>query len=959
MGWIDQCGPPAQNVRQEIHNRKAAAATVAAFPPDSRRNSTPMAAYPPHLPGFAEAGSHASAHNGAEETLRLYQRVEAQQAALLDVVRGGVLANDFAAACRQLNEVTAQALGVERTSIWLMDADGGTLALQDLYQPGEGRHSSGMVLSQAEYPRYFEALNASRAISATDARNDPRTSEFKSNYLIPLGIESMLDACIWLGGESLGVVCVESIGNRRVWQPDELQFAASVADLVAIAYETEERRVAEAKLRASEQRFEVSFRLSPDNMILVRVSDNVIVEVNRNFEEQTGYTSEELCGKPILALHLWTDEREMREWNRLISETGRVADYDCSLRMRSGEIRRFQLSSERVEIGGQAFVLTAARDITRARQQERIVRQLSDSMAGATGAGFFRTLVAQLAETLGADLAFVGELSQDVEGHVRTVAAVLDGKEVANFTYPLSGSPCVNVLDAGVCCYPDHVAELFPDDKALAQKGIRAYVGSPLMDSHGHPLGLMSVLFRRPLEDSEMAESLLRIFAIRAAAELERLVQLKELEFRASHDLLTGLPNRLRLERTIAEQISQQRGPGGGPRHGALLLIDLDRFKEINDTLGHAVGDNLLVRAAKRLQSEMQQAHDAFVARLGGDEFGIWIPNAADAKAAGVAARRALDALTAPFDISGYRLEIGASVGIALYPDHGESATELFRRADIAMYQAKRTSAGWEVYNAEEDPYSPARLGLMNQLGSAVRAGEFELNFQPRLTLTDRKLAGFEALVRWRHPQLGLLPPGQFIPLAELSDAIRPLTLWIIDAALKQQAEWRSAGRSVSMAVNLSPRLLMDRSCPDQIEALLRRHGSDPSQVECEVTESSLIVDTGRVSETLRHLHEMGLKIAIDDFGTGYSSLSHLKRLPLHALKIDVSFVTHMIANEQDAAIVSSTIGLAHNLGLSVVAEGIEDEATLIRLTDLGCNEGQGYFIARPMPAAEAARWLH
>lgn len=938
----------------------SAAVRVAVSQPPWHVTLNPMAAQSFDPPALADARQQdpALAPSGTPDPLRVYQRVEAQQAALLDVVRGGILANDFAAACRQLNEVTAQALGVERTSIWLMDAEGGELVLQDLYLPDEGRHSGGMVLKQSDYPRYFEALNASRAISAPDARRDPRTAEFAATYLVPLGIESMLDACIWRGGASLGVVCVESVGRRRDWQPDEQQFAASVADLVAMAHETEERRVAEARLRASEQRFEVSFRLNPDNMILVRHADNVIVEVNRNFEEQTGYTSEELRGQSIMSLHLWTDATEMRAWNRLIAETGKAVDFEAHLRMRSGEVRQFQLSSERVLIDGQPFVLTAARDITRARREERMVRRLSDSMAGATGAGFFRTLVSQLADTLGADMALVGEVSHELDGHVRTVAVWRDGKEADNFTYALQGSPCTNVLGKGLCCYVDRVAELFPEDRALARMGMRAYVGAPLLDSSGQPLGLMSVLFRRPLEKSDLAESLLRIFAIRAAAELERLVQLKELEFRASHDLLSGLPNRLRLERTIAEQMSQRRGPGGVARHGALLLIDLDRFKEINDTLGHAVGDTLLLRAAKRLQTEMQQAYDATVARLGGDEFGIWLPDAADARVAEAAARRALAAITAPFDISGYRLEIGASIGIALFPDHGESATELFRRADIAMYQAKRSGAGCEVYNAEEDPYSPARLGLMSQLGSAVRAGEFELNFQPRLTLTDRKLAGFEALVRWRHPQLGLLPPGQFIPLAEISDAIRPLTLWIFDAALKQQAAWRAAGRHAAVAINLSPRLLMDRSCPDQIEALLRRHDADPTMVDCEVTESSLIVDTGRVSETLRHLHAMGMKIAIDDFGTGYSSLSHLKRLPLHSLKIDVSFVTHMIANEQDAAIVASTIGLAHNLGLTVVAEGIEDEATLIRLRELGCNEGQGYWIARPMPAAEAARWM-
>jgi EAL domain-containing protein (putative c-di-GMP-specific phosphodiesterase class I) len=243
-------------------------------------------------------------------------------------------------------------------------------------------------------------------------------------------------------------------------------------------------------------------------------------------------------------------------------------------------------------------------------------------------------------------------------------------------------------------------------------------------------------------------------------------------------------------------------------------------------------------------------------------------------------------------------------------------------------------------------------------LGEAVNSGQLELHYQPRMSFVDSKASGFEALVRWRHPQLGLLLPSQFIPLAELSDVIRPLTIWVIDEALTQLARWHAKGRLVFIAVNISARHLMDDSFPDQVKRLLDKHRIDPALLELEITESAIIAEPERANQTLMRIHAMGVRISIDDFGTGYSSLSHLKRLPLNALKIDVSFVTHMLTNEQDAVIVESTIGLAHNLGLSVVAEGIEDAETQKRLRALGCDEGQGYFIAHPMDSVAASTWL-
>jgi EAL domain-containing protein (putative c-di-GMP-specific phosphodiesterase class I) len=297
-------------------------------------------------------------------------------------------------------------------------------------------------------------------------------------------------------------------------------------------------------------------------------------------------------------------------------------------------------------------------------------------------------------------------------------------------------------------------------------------------------------------------------------------------------------------------------------------------------------------------------------------------------------------------------------VGIALAPRDAATADGLLRCADVAMYSAKRERSGFCSYSPGQDPYTADRLALLSELGSAFRRGEMVLHYQPRVSLAQRRLRGFEALVRWNHPRLGRLAPAQFIPLAELSDVIRPLTLWILEESLRQQREWAGAGRATHLAVNFSARHLLDDACPEQIAAILAQAGSAAETLELEITESALIADPEHATATLERIRALGVQIAVDDYGTGYSSLSHLRRLPLHALKIDVSFVRNMLRSAPDRAIVESTVGLAHNLGLSVVAEGIEDEETLGALRAIGCDEGQGYFIAPPMDAVEAGRWM-
>jgi diguanylate cyclase (GGDEF)-like protein len=425
-----------------------------------------------------------------------------------------------------------------------------------------------------------------------------------------------------------------------------------------------------------------------------------------------------------------------------------------------------------------------------------------------------------------------------------------------------------------------------------------------------------------------------------------------ELEHQALHDQLTDLPNRVLLRERLRQAIAAARRDG---HPLALLVLDLDRFKEVNDTLGHHYGDLLLREVGSRLQGVLR-AGDT-LARLGGDEFAIVLPMAG-AQTAHAFTATIVQALTQPFVLDGHRFDIGASIGIALVPEHGVEADVLLRRADVAMYIAKRTGSGHALYTPEQDPNSPARLGLISDLRRAIEAGELALCFQPKVDLRSGRLTGVEALARWPHPERGAIPPDQFIPLAEQTGLIRPLSRWVLDAALGQWRVWHTAGLELPIAVNLSMRDLHDPDLPAAIAALLVARGVAPAWLRVEITESSLMADPERALAVVTRLRALGVRISIDDFGTGYSSLAYLKRLPVDELKIDRSFVRHLTTDENDRAIVRSTIGLAHELGLDVVTEGVEDQATWELLTVLGCDSAQGYFVSHPLSGADLAGWL-
>src|SRR5688572_26347585 len=456
-------------------------------------------------------------------------------------------------------------------------------------------------------------------------------------------------------------------------------------------------------------------------------------------------------------------------------------------------------------------------------------------------------------------------------------------------------------------------------------------------------------------EDSRRLAVLLAGGLLLLYATLFRIVAVasRRLRHQALHDDLTNLPNRTLLyDRMEAALAAAERS--GEP--AALLLADLARFKEVNDTLGHDTGDRLLEEVAARLQGVVRRGDT--LARLGGDEFAVLLRGLPDRGMAAELAGRLQDAIARPFMLNGVAAVLDASIGIAHCPEHGTDVHTLVQRADVAMYDAKRSRTSIETYSSERDPYSAERLQLLGELRSAIGNDELVLHYQPKVDVGTQRVIGVEALVRWQHPVHGLLGPVEFVPLAERTGAIGDLTRWVLDNALAQARVWSDAGQDLTMAVNLAAANIADATLPDAVAALLERHGVPGHRLECEISEHTVMADPRRAMAILERLRGLGVRLSLDDFGTGHSSLSYLKRLPLDEVKIDRSFVMGMTDDDNDAAIVRTTIDLARNLGLEVVAEGVESETILRNLSDLSCDIAQGFYLSRPLPAADLDGWL-
>ncbi|MGA9859043.1 MAG: EAL domain-containing protein [Solirubrobacteraceae bacterium] len=423
----------------------------------------------------------------------------------------------------------------------------------------------------------------------------------------------------------------------------------------------------------------------------------------------------------------------------------------------------------------------------------------------------------------------------------------------------------------------------------------------------------------------------------------------------ATTDELTNLANREHFRAEVERRIGAAREAGG---RFAVLLMDLDRFKEINDTLGHHYGDVLLSELGPRLVSSIGER--GLVARLGGDEFAILLPDGSDDRDVldGIIGRLT-DSVNEPFTVDEMSLEVGVSVGVARFPVDGEDSHALLRCADIAMYSAKETQTGYKIYSAEQNQHSVRRLGVLSGIRHALASDEIVVHFQPIVDLDNLQVRGAEGLVRWQHPEHGLIPPGAFVQTVEQTGLIGPLTRHVLERSIHECAVWRRSGRELSVAVNLSVRNLLDPDLPREISRLLDTYGLPADALQLEITESMIMSDPDRALATVGRLSDLGVRLSVDDFGTGYSSLANLRKMPIDELKIDRSFVSPMLQDESDLIIVRSTINLGHDLGLRIIAEGVEDNDTLHRLASLGCDLAQGYHVSRPMAADAFTDWLH
>ena len=935
------------------------------------------------------------------------ERLGRQNRVLVDLARRQSVHADLDAALRDVAAAAAETLDADRVSIWFFTPDRSAIRCAEVYERGDGRHAAGEELLVSRYPSYVRAVETERAIAAHDALADPRTSALAADYLRPHGITSMLDCPIRHAGQISGIVCAEHRGEPRTWTPDEESFAGSIADVISMAIDADDRRAAherlqkrlelerlvagvstqlvnlaaadidagveqvladigrvlganitlstvldgeqidalgdeaasllrivgeiiagalkrrdaEQALRSSESRYRQLIERMREGVAQAD-NDGILQLVNDRFCEMVGYPREELIGRNADFLLAYPADVEVMQGKNRLRQRGHSDQYAVRVRRKDGTVVWLEIGGAPVFDAGGRVVgsIGVHNDVTERRLAEQALRESE------------------------ARYRLMAEHSTDLISRSTPAGIVIYASDASR---RLLGYEPTELVGHSIYDYID------PRDAEEVRQLSKLIHGS-------HP---MTFSYRVRRKDGSLTwfetmsrgvpdpstDKLVEIVSVsRDVSERKRVEE--QIEYEAYHDALTGLPNRrlFRDRLTIAlAHARRMRQPLG------VLFLDLDRFKYVNDTLGHSLGDELLKAVALRLKAALREEDS--IARMGGDEFTVLVGNLHHPDDVVKVAQKLLETVAQPIRVEGQDLFITTSIGIAMFPTDGETAERLLKNADHAMYRAKdagRNAA--RMFTPAMNIRALERMSTETSLRGALERGELLLHYQPQINVATNEMVGVEALLRWNRPDLGVVDPMSFVPIAEETRMIVPIGEWALREACRQAKEWqRTRYPHLRMAVNLSPHQFQNNELPAQIAAALEETGFAPGDLELEITESIALHNSDRTVAMLRHLRDMGVRIAVDDFGTGHSSLHYLRSFPVDSVKIDQGFVHEIESSAADRAIISAVIRMAHGLGLRVTAEGVETEAQIEFLREQGCEEAQGFLFGRPMAAAE------
>ena len=772
-------------------------------------------------------------------------------------------------------------------------------------------------------------------------------------------LSMMLSIMLFFISSIVGLLVRLSIINFT--QPGPFGFLAMVIIMSAAL-----SRKTQQQLRISENRFRSLVEQSPFSIQML-APDGRTREVNPAWEKLWGVKAEQIANYDILQDRQLIEKGAMSYIEMAFAGTATeippIVYNPADNPVVTGPVKDRWVRAFIYPIKDEAEKITDVvmmhEDVTDKKRVEDAIRLIASGVSSVTVDDFFNQLVQSIAKLFNADYAFIGALDEHDERRVNTLAFYAQGVIVPNINYALEGTPCENIVGRSTCAYPSKVQDLFPNDLFLSRNGVESYIGAPLFDVRNRPLGLISILDRKPIEYIEQMKEILEIFSARASAELQRMQAERFIRRMAYEDYLTGLASRARLHEGLTAELNRARS---SRECGALLLIDLDHFKTINDALSHDVGDEVLRAVGRRLH---EVAGDrTLVARLGGDEFAVLIntktANILEAEyAAQALAQKIMEKLLSPIFVGERALTVGASIGGVVFPENGETELDILRHADMALYLAKSHGrANTQFYHPSLQTAATNRLHLEEGLRYVIANDELELYFQPQVDASG-KLTGAEALLRWHHPEMGNIPPDIFIPVAEETGLIHSIGRWVLDQACSRLNAWLKTGIPFTghLSVNVCPWQFTRPDFVSQVEECIRLYQIDTRYLMLEITETALLYDLEDAIDKLKTLRALGLRISLDDFGTGYASLAHLKNLPLDEIKIDQSFVSELDPKEEHP-LVESMLAIGRHMKLAVIAEGVETEMQRDILLQLGCVNFQGYLFSRPLPENEFVQWL-